>query len=173
MRQKIIKKSRIYSQLKNIVIDFILTLNAKSSFTNVFNSFFDHFINDDIKKARTFKNMLQFLYEHYFSRLKWTRFTFNSKKCKFFISRIQILKHQRNVFDIRSSENKLKAFRKWLNSQSKTELNRFLYMLSFFKNYILDWADKLTLLKTTMIEKVITSICAKKKKIRRKIMNFI
>ena len=70
MNQRIIEESKIYSRLENIVTELISISDAESPLTNVFNNFFDHFVNDDVKEARTFEKMFQFLHEHYFFRLK-------------------------------------------------------------------------------------------------------
>ena len=162
-----------YSRLKDIVTGPIPTPDAEPPLTDASSSFFDHFVDDDVGGARTFEDMFQFLHEHYFPRLKWARLTLNPKKCKFFVPRIQILGHQRDVSGIRPSEDKLRAFREWPSPQSKAELDRFLYMLPFLKNYIPGRADKSTLLKTAMVEEVTTSICAGKKRTRRKVVDFI
>lgn len=64
------------------------------------------------------------------------------KKIKFFIPRIKILGHQKDVIGIRPFEDKLKMFREWPTPKDKIELDRFLFMLPFLKNYIPGRADK-------------------------------
>ena len=174
MSQEIINDSETYSRLKNIVIETISSLSSKSSLSNAHSRiFFNHFVDDDVDEAIIFESLLNFLHNHYFSRLAWAKLTLNLKKCKFFVARIQILKHQRDVIDIRSSKDKLKIFRKWSSLTSKKELNRFLHMFSFLKNYILERANRTTLLKTTIIEKITSTIMNEKKRITRKIKNFL
>ena len=174
MSQEITDGSETYSRLKNIVIETISSSSSKSSLSNAHSRvFFDHFVDDDVDEVVTFERFLNFLHNHYFSRLAWARLTLNLKKCKFFVSRIQILEHQRDVIDIKSSKNKLKMFREWSSLTFKKELDRFLHMLSFLKNYILERADRTTLLKTTIIEKITSTIVNEKKRITRKIKNFL
>ena len=135
--------------------------------------FFNHFVDDDCDELNIMKRFLNFLHHYYFLRFKWIKLTLNFKKCKFFVSYIKILSHQKNVMNIRSFENKLKMFRKWFSSKNKTELDKFLYILSFFKNYIFERIDKTVLLKTAVITKVIITIRNDKKKTLKKMINFI
>ena len=174
IKQKITENSETYFKLKNIVIDLIFSFNSESSLSNAMKHiFFNHFVNDDCDESNTVKKLSNFFHHHYFFRLKWAKLTLNFKKCKFFVSRIKILSHQKNVMSIRSFENKLKMFRKWFSSKNKTELDRFLYMLSFFKNYIFKRVDKTVLLKTAVIKKVMIIIQNDKKRISKKMINFI
>ena len=174
MRQKITKNSETYFKLKNIVTDLIFSLNSESSLSNAMKYiFFNHFIDDDCDEANTVKRLLNFLHHHYFFRLKWAKLILNFKKCKFFVFRIKILNHQKNVMSIRSFENKLKMFKEWSFSKNKIELDRFLYMLFFLKNYVFERIDKTVLLKTAVIEKMTTIMRNDKKRISKKMINFI
>lgn len=54
--------------MKDITIDFISSLHAESVLLKVMSkTIFNHFVNDDIKEAASFKNLFEFLYNHYFS----------------------------------------------------------------------------------------------------------
>ena len=173
MRQEITKNSEMYSRLKNIVIDSIFFFDSESSLFDVKNeTFFEHFVNDNVDEANSFEHLISFLHNYYFSRLVWVQLTLNSKKCKFFVFKIQILSHQRDAFEIRLFNDKLKTFRKWSAFTTKEKLKRFLYMLLFLKNYISKRADKSTFLKSAIIEKVTISVRNDKKRISRKIKNF-
>ena len=63
MRQRYIEDSRIYTKLKNIVIDNISKSNFESSLSNInlTHVCFDHFVNDDAREANTFDTLLKFL----------------------------------------------------------------------------------------------------------------
>ena len=155
MRQKIIKNSEIYFKFKNIITDLIFSFDSKSSLSNAMKHiFFDYFVDDDCDKANTIKKLLNFLSHHYFFKFKWVKLTLNFKKYKFFDLRIKILSHQKNVMNIRLFENKLKILKKWSSLKNKIELDRFLYMLSFFKNFVFEGINKTVLLKTAVIEKI-------------------
>ena len=174
MKQKVTKDFKTYFKFKNIVIDLIFSFDSELSLSNAMKYiFFNHFVNDDCDEANTVKKFLNFLHHYYFLRLKWIKLTLNFKKCKFFVSRIKILNHQKNVMNIRLFENKLKMFKKWFFSKNKTELDKFLYMLFFLKNYIFEKIDKTVLLKTAVIKEVMTIIRNDKKRISRKMINFI
>ena len=174
IKQKITKNSETYFKLKNIVIDSIFSFNLKSSLLNAMKHiFFNHFVDDDCDELNTVKRLLNFFHHHYFLRLKWVKLTLNFKKCKFFVSRIKILNHQKNVMSIRSFENKLKMFKKWFSLKNKIELDKFLYMLSFLKNYIFEKVDKTVLLKTAVIKKMIIIIQNDKKRTSKKMIDFI
>lgn len=70
MSQKLIEKSEIYIKLKIITTRKIFKLNSKSSLNAVFiKTMFIHFINDDVNEVNTFKVLMNFLHNHYFSRL--------------------------------------------------------------------------------------------------------
>ena len=113
MEQKVTGGSGTYSRLKNIVIDSIFSFNPESSLSDAIKHiFFNYFVDDDCGEVNTVKRLLNFLHYHYFFRLKWVKLILNFKKCKFFVSCIKILSHQKNVMSIRSFEDKLKMFRK-------------------------------------------------------------
>ena len=174
MRQRITENSETYFKFKNIVIDSIFSFNSESSLLNAMKHiFFDHFVDDDCDELNTVKKLLNFFHHHYFFRLKWAKLTLNFKKCKFFVLRIKILSHQKNVINIRSFENKLKMFKKWSSSKNKTELDKFLYMLFFLKNYISEKVDKTVLLKTAVIKKMMIIIRNDKKRTSKKMIDFI
>ena len=174
IKQKITENSETYFKFKNIVTNLIFLFDSESSLSNAIKHiFFNHFVNDDCDEANTMKKLLNFLHYYYFLRLKWAKLTLNLKKCKFFVLRIKILNHQKNVMNIRSFENKLKMFKKWFSSKNKTELDRFLYMLSFFKNYISERVDKTVFLKIAVIKKMMIIIRNDKKKTSKKMINFI
>ena len=171
MKQKTTKRFEIYSQLKNTVIDSISTSDSKSAFSdaNSNHSVFNHFIDDDVKEFDILSTLIHFLHTHYFLRLVWTKLTLNSKKCEFFTSKIQLLRHRRDLRDIRFSENKIKMFREYSSLTCKKKLERFLYMLLFFKNYISDRADRSFFLRTIIVkETVITLRNDKKQSVKQK-----
>ena len=165
MKQKIIEKSSIYTQLKNIIIENILSLDSKSILSDVNSNhiMFNHFVDNDIKNFDILKILIHFLHFHYFFRLSWAKFILNSSKCEFFVVNIQLLKYQKNVKNIKSNENKLSIFRNFLNFTSKNEFERFLYIFFFLKIYIFEKIDRNTFLRIVIIEKTITIFLKKKK----------
>ena len=173
MKQKITEDSETYLRLKNIVTDSVFFFDSESFLFDVKDeTFFEHFMIDDVDETNSFEHLMSFLHNYYFSRLIWTQLTLNSKKCKFFVFKIQILSHQRDAFEIRLFNDKLKTFREWLVLTTKKKLKRFLYIFFFLKNYISEKADKFIFFKSAIIEKVIISVCDDKKRINRKMKNF-
>ena len=158
MRQEIIEKSSIYTQLKSIIIESISSLDSKSTLSDVNSNhiMFNYFVDDNIKDFDTLKFLIHFLHFYYFSRLSWAKLILNSFKCEFFVVNIQLLKYQKNVKNIKSNENKLSVFRNFFNFTSKNEFERFLYMLFFLKIYIFEKIDRNTFLRIVIVEKTIT-----------------
>ena len=165
MRQKTTRKLEIYSQLKNTVIDSISISDSKFAFSNAnsSHSVFNHFIDDDVKEFDTLSTLIRFLHTHYFLKLVWIKFILNSKKCEFFTFKIQLLKHRRNLKDIRSNENKIEMFREYSSSTCKKKLKRFLYMLLFLKKYISGRANRFFFLRTIIVKKTIITLRNDKK----------
>ena len=171
MEQNTTKESETYFQLKNTVTGSISKSNSESVLSNVNSehSVFNHFIDDDVKKSDILSTLINFLHTHYFPRLVWAKLTLNPKKCEFFTSKIQLLEHRRNLKDIRPSENKIEMFRKYSSSICKEKLERFLYMLFFFKEYIFERVDRSSFLRTTIVkETVITLRNDKKQSVKQK-----
>ena len=157
MKQRTTEKLEIYSQLKDTVIGSISTSDSKSALSDADSnhSVFNHFIDDDVGESDTLSTLIHFLHTHYFFRLVWTKLTLNSKKCEFFTSKIQLLKHRRDLRDIRPSENKIGVFREYSSLTCKEKLERFLYMLLFLKSYISGRADRSFFLRTAIVEETV------------------
>ena len=70
MNQELTDDSEIYTRLKDIITEDISSLNLESSLNTISDIItFAHFMNDDYEEATTFKKLMKFLHEHYFSRL--------------------------------------------------------------------------------------------------------
>ena len=69
---------------------------------------------------------------------------------------MKILGYQRDGKGIRPSKDKLEVFREWLVPINKEELIRFLNILPFLKAFILGRADYSTIMKLTIVEKLVT-----------------
>jgi len=69
--QGLTRSCRTYSKLKNLVIGPIPSLNVEPLLkeVNLLKVAFTHFVDDNIEVADTFKEMLKFLYKHYFLRV--------------------------------------------------------------------------------------------------------
>ena len=115
MNQEIIENSKTYTQLKKTVTNVISFSNSESTLseTNSDHTIFNHFVNDDVEKFDIFENLINFFYQHYFSKLSWAKLTLNFSKCEFFISKVELLKHQKNDKNIKFSKDKLKIFKKY------------------------------------------------------------
>lgn len=70
MKQKLIKDFETYTRMKNIATKSISSSCLKFALSKTSkNIVFNHFMNDDIKDADSFKDLLNFLHHYYFSRL--------------------------------------------------------------------------------------------------------
>ncbi|RDW59800.1 hypothetical protein BP6252_12887 [Coleophoma cylindrospora] len=120
---------------------------------------FSHFVDDDYGAADTFENLLDFLHDHYFPRVKWAKLTLNPIKSVFASSKITMLGHERSAAGIRPTPGRIKDFENWPVPKTDEELQRFLCTLSYFKGFIPGRADHSAILRACVhYKKVVGSI---------------
>lgn len=85
---------------------------------------FSHFVDDDMGGARTFEDLFQWLWMHYFPLLVWSKFTLNPRKVCFFTSELHILGFTRTLQGICPSTDKLAALKNIKSPTSEEELLR-------------------------------------------------
>jgi pyruvate/oxaloacetate carboxyltransferase len=66
---------------------------------------FNYYLNDNTGGTDLFNELIRFLYESYFLRLRWFRLTLNPIKIIFFINKFNILGHLRASNDLRLLED--------------------------------------------------------------------
>lgn len=169
MRQRLSEASETYTHLKNLIMSEILLSDSEPAMFNVMlkKAMFEHFVNDDVSEANTFKTLVRFLHNHYFSQISWGKLFLNSKKCQFFVDRFKILSHVWDAADIKLSENKIDVFRNYSVSTDKNSFLWFINQLLWLAQFISDWANIIMILKKALIEKILKyEIQEKKQKIK-------
>ena len=70
---------------------------------------FHTFFDDDLGADTSFENQMQFLHEHYFPRLHWSRLVLNPVKSHFFMESISMLGVSADGSGLRPNDSKLKV----------------------------------------------------------------
>lgn len=97
-----------YTRLKDIATGAISSPNPEPALAvAASNSVFDHFMDDDLGKPSSFDALYEFLHNHYFPRLAWTKLTLSPAKCKFFTRSLEVLGMRCEETGIRPSTDKM------------------------------------------------------------------
>lgn len=117
--------SVIYTRMKDIATSAIPKPDPEPALSEAIPCF-EYYLDDNLSRASTFEGQIKFLYNYYFPRLVWAKPTLNSKKCTFFVDKVQVLGHQCDNTGICPAEDKLGIFRVWPTPTSKEEVMRFI-----------------------------------------------
>lgn len=164
IKQKLTKTFDIYSKFKNISTRNILFSNVESILFIVSKNFmFFYFVNNDFENIEILNELMNFLHFHYFFRLFWNRFIIYSKKSKFFVNKLKILKFQRDHNDIRFFINKSIIIRNWSIFVDAKFFMFFIYMFLYLKILISNKINLMHIIKKIILKKIFVYKKTKKK----------
>lgn len=119
---------------------------------------FDAYIDDHTGSAASFGSMFDFLHYHYFPRIVFARVFLSAKKTVLFGDRIHALGFEMLRGRIRPSEKHRKRFAEWSKPENhpknRQDLEQFLYLLPYLKQFIPGRAGRMIELKTAFMERV-------------------
>jgi hypothetical protein len=124
------------------------------------------YIDDIVVVSDTWEEHLNHL-ETLLSRMKHANLALNSKKCKIAFSHIELLGHLVDRYGLATLEAKTAAIREMEFPTTLAELEHFLGLTGFYRNYVSMYAQKaapLNQLKTALVKPIQRSdlTCAKK-----------
>jgi len=112
---------------------------------------FEYFVDDDFGAFPDFKTQWDFLHDHYFPRLAWARLTLKGRKCGCFLDKLEPLGYSSNGSGLRPSLDKVGAIRDYPRPTNLNELEAFIYMTIYLRQFIPGRAEHARILKDAII----------------------
>ena len=112
---------------------------------------FECFVDDDFGAFPSFAAQFDFLHNHYFPRLAWARITLKARKCGFFLDKINPLGFASDGSGLRPSLDKVRAIRDYPQPTTAVEIEAFLYMTIYLRQFIPGRAEHARILKEAII----------------------
>ena len=112
---------------------------------------FRYFFDDDYGAANTFEDMMWFLQEWYFPRVKWAKLTLKPSKSSFFTSKIDPLGMTVDARGLRASDKKQDKITNYPTPRSEKEIDDFLYLTTYLKALIPGRTEHARILKEAVI----------------------
>src|SRR5205807_9061713 len=134
---------------------------------------FECFVDDDFGAHANFTSLFNFLHNHYFPRLLWAKITLKDSKSGFFLERINPLGYESDGSGLRPSLDKVKAIREYPRPTNLGEIEAFLYMTIFLRQFIPGRVEHARLLKKAIQYKeaesfdTLESECNRRGKLRK------
>ena len=143
-----------YARLKDLFSGAILAPDPEPCLNRCSNGAFECFVDDDFGAHTSFQSLFDFLHNHYFPHLLWARITLKDSKSGFFLHNINPLGYESDGSSLRPSLDKGKAIRKSPKPTNLAEMEAFLYMTIFLRQWIPGRAEHTKLLKKAIQYKV-------------------
>jgi len=140
-----------YARLKGLFCGAIPAPNAKPCLNHWTAGSFECFVDDDFGAFPSFATQFAFLHNHYFPRLAWARITLKGSKCGFFLDKINPLGYASDGSGLRPSLDKVRAIRDYPRPANTTEIEAFLYMTIYLRQFIPGRAEHARILKEGII----------------------
>lgn len=119
---------------------------------------FDVYVDDHNASARGYDAMFAFLHNHYFPRVDFARITLEPRKTVLFGDRILSIGFELLQGQMRPAEKHRKRFEQWARPEnhpkSAKELDEFLFLLPYLKQFVPGRAARVLVLKTSSAELV-------------------
>jgi len=136
MGQGLAGSPQTYARLKGLFCGAIPAPNAEPCLNKCTNGAFECFVDDDFGGFESFAEQFDFLHNHYFPRLAWARITLKGSKCGFFLDRINPLGYSSDGSGLRPSLDKVQAIRDYPQPANPMEIESFLYMTIYLRQFI-------------------------------------
>jgi hypothetical protein len=126
-----------YAQLKDIMSGPIPAPHAEEPISGdsgdaAFMSFFD----DDMGAGVSFEAQWDFLHHKYFPRVSWSKLTLSPGKSHFFMDHIDMLGFSAGPAGRKPKSDKLDVFRNYPVPTSEKELDGFVHLTTYLRNFI-------------------------------------
>ncbi len=166
MSMSLTKSSHIYAQFTNLVFESLSSIKEFSTQETIIEDHetiaFAFFVNDHSSAQVTFETLFDFLHEHYFLRTAFESIYLNSRKTAVFIEKLNMIDFTDEFNELRSFVKHRTKIMKWLILINKAELNDFLWLTSFLRQFISRRVDHVLIMKKAyMIQMFVKSIRCK------------
>ena len=150
-----------YARLKDMTFGPIAALNPEPSVTAAIMEAregekarkvgFRYFFDDDYEAADTFEDMLWFLNNWYFPRIKWAKLTLKPSKSAFFMSKIDPLGLTIDTQGQKASKKKQDKISQYPTPQSEKDIDNFLHLTIYLKALIPGRTEHARILKDAVV----------------------
>jgi len=147
MGQWLAGSPQTYARLKGLFCEAIPVPNAEPCLNKCTNGAFECFVDDDFGGFESFGEQFDFLHNDYFPRLAWARITLKGSKGGFFLDRINPLGYSSNGSGLRPSLDKVQAIQDYRQPANPMEIESFLYMTIYLRQFITGRAEHSRILK--------------------------
>jgi hypothetical protein len=160
MRMSLIESSHTYAQFTNLVFDFLSTIEDFSAQDTIIENHekavMTLFVNDHSDVEISFEILFNFLHERYFSKTVFELIYLNSKKTVIFIEKLNMIDFTEESNELRSSVKHRIKILKWLILINRAELNEFLWLTLFLRQFISNRVDHVLIMKKVYMIQVST-----------------
>lgn len=167
MSQELKRATHIYFQFSNLIFDslsanevrvrrMITILSIKKKTT------FSIYMNDHVVSVRIFDSMFEFLHKQYFSRVIFESVYLSEHKTMIMSDNLELLEFQRTSEELRFSLKHREKIINWSILTNWAKLDAFLWLTSFLRIFISDWAEHVLKLKKVYLIEI--SVESKPKK---------
>jgi len=151
MGQGLAGRPQTYARLKDIFGGEIPEPHPEPCLDKCTTGAFEYFVDDDFRAFPDFKTQWDFLHHHYFPRLAWARLTLKGRKCGFFLDKLEPPGYSSNGSGLRPSLDKVRAIRDYPRPTNLNELEAFIYMTIYLRQFIPGRAEHAHILKEAII----------------------
>jgi len=125
-----------YTRMKDIFSGYIPAPNPEPTLNKSSSGAFECFVDDDFGAHPDFSSQFEFLHNHYFPRLGWAKLTLKGSKSHFFLDKISPLGYESDGSGLWPSLDKVKAIREYPRPTDLAEIEQFLFLTIFLRQFI-------------------------------------
>ena len=151
MGQGLAGAPQTYARLKDIVSGEIPEPDSEPCLSRCTTGAFEYFVDDDFGAFPDFRSQFAFLHNHYFPRLAWAKLTLQGRKCGFFLDKISPLGYSSDGSGLRPSLDKAGAIRDYPQPTTVDEVDAFVYMTIYLRQFIPGHAEHARILKEAIV----------------------
>ena len=151
MGQGLAGAPQTYARLKDIVSGEIPEPDPEPCLSRCTTGAFEYFVDDDFGGFPNFKSQFDFLHNHYFPQLAWAKLSLQGRKCGFFLDKISPLGYSSNGSGLRPSLDKAGAIRDYPRPTNANEVEAFVYMTIYLRQFIPGRAEHARILKEAIV----------------------
>jgi hypothetical protein len=151
MSMRLTESSHTYAQFTNLVFESLSIIKEFKTQEIIIedheDATFASFVNDHSETETTYEALFKFLHEHYFFRAVFELIYLSSKKIIAFIEELNMIDFIEESNELRSSIKHRIKIMKWLIFINRVELNDFLWLTSFLRQFISERANHVLIMK--------------------------
>jgi hypothetical protein len=172
MSMRLTRSSHTYAQFINLIFESLSLikkfLTQETIIENHEKVIFALFVNDHSDAKVTFETLFDFLHEHYFSRIAFEFIYLSSRKIIAFIEKLDMIEFIDEFNQFKSFVKHRIKIMKWLILINRAELNDFLWLMSFLRQFISKRVDHVLIMKKAYIIQMSTKSARVKSKTKVK-----